>query len=224
MVEKIVVGLFSTNSYLYSIWKKECLVIDPGGDTEKIIRQMVMKNMKPKAIILTHGHFDHILAVGELQDYFREKDIYVPIAIHKEDTNYIGPSCVKAHQESLHMFDPEYADKVSTTLINLPMADIILEDGQKIDDTDLEVIHTPGHTKGSICLYSESTQTLFSGDTLFFESIGRTDMKGGSHRDIIESLRNRIMLLPPVTRVYPGHGPITTIEREMSHNPFMAGV
>ena len=223
MVEKIVVGLLSTNSYLFSIWKKECIIVDPGGDTDHIIRQMIMKNMKPKSIILTHGHLDHILAAGEIQDYFREKELYVPIAIHKDDSKYVGPSSGKHHQESLALLGDEYVDQVTTILINLPDPDIILEDGDVIQDSDLQVIHTPGHTKGSVCFYSESTQTLFSGDTLFFEGIGRTDMKGGSHRQIIDSLSNRIMVLPPTTRVYPGHGPITTIERELHHNPFLSG-
>lgn len=220
MVEKIVVGQFSTNSFLYSIWKKECLIIDPGADTEMIISHMTMKNMKPRGIVLTHGHLDHILAAGEIQDHFREKELIVPIAVHKEDSKYIGPSSVKYHDETLAMLDKESAITYSNILLNIPEADVLLEDGDKVFESDLTVLHTPGHTEGSICLYSEATETLFSGDTLFFEGIGRTDMKGGSNDDILASIKEKIFTLPVTTRVFPGHGPITTLEREVNHNPF----
>lgn len=221
MVEKIVVGYLSTNAYLYSIWKKECLIVDPGGDASHIINQMIMKNMKPRGIILTHGHLDHIIAAGEIQDFYREKEIVVPIAIHKNDRKYLGPASVKHHSEALKMLDPDTSAHIETVLLNSPEADIFLEEGIKIFGSDLSVLYTPGHTIGSVCLFSEATNTLFSGDTLFFEGIGRTDLDTGNHEELISSIKDKLFSLPVTTSVFPGHGPITSIEREKLHNPFI---
>ncbi|HKK64272.1 MAG TPA: MBL fold metallo-hydrolase, partial [Clostridia bacterium] len=106
-------------------------------------------------------------------------------------------------------------------LENLPEADVLLEEEQFILDTDLQVIHTPGHTPGGISIYSESDLILFSGDTLFFEGVGRTDLPGGDSDQLRSSILDKLFTLPDETRVFPGHGPFTTIEREKNHNPFL---
>jgi glyoxylase-like metal-dependent hydrolase (beta-lactamase superfamily II) len=221
MVEKIVVGYLNTNAYLYSVWKKECVIIDPGGDTKHILQQMVKKNLTPKMIVLTHGHLDHILAAGEIRDHFLEKGLELPIAIHTLDKHYLGKSAIQAHSQSLSMFEFDMAFKIREQIEKLPEATVELKEGDTILDSDLTVLHTPGHTRGSICLYSESAATLLSGDSLFFGSIGRTDMQGGSEPDLMKSIKEKLFILPDVTRVFTGHGRDTNIEREKKHNSFV---
>jgi glyoxylase-like metal-dependent hydrolase (beta-lactamase superfamily II) len=219
MVERIIVGSMSTNAYLYSEWKKECIIIDPGGDAETLISHMLVKNLKPRGIILTHGHLDHLSAVGEIKAHFQQMGRDVSIAIHRKDRIYLGSKGISTHQQSLQELglDSEWILKEIPEI--LPDADILLEEGDSPFNSDLRVIHTPGHTPGSISLYSESQQVLFTGDTLFFEGIGRTDLPGGNLPSIISSIEKKLFTLPEDTRVFPGHGPFTTLEREIQHNP-----
>jgi glyoxylase-like metal-dependent hydrolase (beta-lactamase superfamily II) len=223
MIERIVVGQMFTNAYIYSEWKKECIVIDPGGSAEEIIRQITLKNLTPRGIACTHGHLDHVAAVGQLKFYYEEKGAKVPVAIHSLDKHYLGKTAKRAHKQSfrnLGILDPDLFDSFFSPL---PEPDIILEEGKKIFDSDLTVIHTPGHTKGGVSFYSEKQNILFSGDTLFFEGIGRTDLPEGDGKILFDSIKNKLYSLPELTRVFPGHGPDTTLEREMRHNPFVSG-
>ena len=103
----------------------------------------------------------------------------------------------------------------------VPDADILLKEGDRILDTDLTVLHTPGHSTGSLCLYSESRGILLTGDTLFCEGVGRADLPGGNQKDLLTSIRDKLYRLPPETRIFPGHGPQSTLEREMHHNPYI---
>ncbi|MBN2510174.1 MAG: MBL fold metallo-hydrolase [Spirochaetales bacterium] len=221
MVERIVVGQMSTNSYIYSEWRKECIVIDPGGDFEKILSHMAIKNLKPRGIVCTHGHLDHISAAGAIARHYESEELHVPVAIHEKDREYLGKKAEKAHLKSFSGLTSGPEEIFSVFGDDFANADIILEEGDTVFDSTLTVIHTPGHTQGSICLYSESMGVLFSGDTLFFEGVGRTDLHKGDSRALLKSIREKLFTLPEETRVFPGHGPNTTLEREIKNNPFV---
>lgn len=210
-----------TNTYIVSIGKKECIVIDPGADPQLIKVSLDKINMTPKAIVFTHGHIDHTAGAKSLQHVYREKEPNLVVCMHKADFRFLDPE--NKDREALNRgFLPESnteADRVFDDLYReLPHIDLFVDEGDLIPDTDLQVIHTPGHTPGSICLYSEERGSLFSGDTLYFDAIGRTDFPGADEEVLIESVQNKLLTLPPVTRVFPGHGPFTSIERELRDN------
>ncbi len=221
MVDRIVVGVFSTNSYLFSEWKKECIIIDPGGDTEKIISHMTGKNLTPRGIVCTHGHIDHISSIKDIQHYYYNKGIQLPLAVHEKEVHFFGSESEDIHTKSIEGISTELLLSYNIEIHTIPEADIILKEGDFLFDSDLKVIETPGHSPGGISLYSESQNFLFSGDTLFFEGVGRTDLPGGNMDILIHSIKNKLLQLPDETRVFPGHGPFSTIERERKHNPFI---
>ncbi len=221
MVDRIVVGVFSTNSYLFSEWKKECIVIDPGGDSEKIISHMEGKNLSPRGIVCTHGHVDHISAIKDIQHHYSNKGIDLPLAVHRREVHFFGPESEKIHTASIAGISTELLLSYNIEIHTIPEADIILKEGDSLFGSDLKVLETPGHSPGGISLYSESQNFLFSGDTLFFEGVGRTDLPGGDMDTLIQSIKNKLMTLPDETRIFPGHGPFSSIERERKHNPFI---
>ncbi|WP_026294866.1 MBL fold metallo-hydrolase [Sediminispirochaeta bajacaliforniensis] len=221
MVERIIVGRLNTNCYIYSRWKKECVIIDPGGDHEKIISHMVEKNLTPRGIILTHGHLDHVSALGKIIDYYVEQDIHLDIAAHEDDAIFFGSGAREIHEAAFQQMGIEGKTLFQELYKPIPDIDLFLEEGKSVFDCDLSVMHTPGHTKGSVCLYSEESDMLFSGDTLFFEGVGRTDLFGGDSQALFRSINEKLMPLPDRTRVFPGHGPLTTIERERGYNPYV---
>lgn len=221
MLERIIVGSLSTNAYIYSEWKKECLLIDPGGDLEQLLERMAIKNLKPLGIVCTHGHLDHIAGALAVQTHFAEKGLTVPVAIHPDDAHYLGKGAGAAHKASFKEIGVDIDEVIDGSNPGFPAADTMIKDEETVFDSSLTVIHTPGHTPGSICLYSESQGILFSGDTLFFEGVGRTDLKEGDDTAILTSIKERLFVLPPETRVFPGHGPNTTIEREIRNNPYV---
>lgn len=204
---KVVVipaGIYAANCYLvYSENKKEGIVIDPGGDVDDIMAKVNELELDIKYIILTHGHGDHIGGIRELKSF-----IDAPVAIHKADEYML-----KNGNENL-------SSQMAMGPIELS-ADILLDHGDKISFGDLvaEIIHTPGHTLGGISIKIEDS--IFTGDTLFAGSIGRTDFPGGSYEEIISSIKNKILIYPDETIVYPGHGPASTIKREKTTNPFV---
>lgn len=222
MVERIIVGYLNTNCYLYSRWKKACIIIDPGGDPDVIISHMRSKNLKPLGIVLTHGHLDHISALGAIIRHFTDLDIPLKIAAHQEDSHYFGFSAKQVHEENFSSMGPQGISLFEEMFRPVPDLDIVLKEGDTVFDSDLKVIHTPGHTPGGISLYSEESGMLFSGDTLFFEGVGRTDMSGGDHTALLSSIQDKLLALPDTTRVFPGHGPLTSIERERGYNPHIA--
>jgi glyoxylase-like metal-dependent hydrolase (beta-lactamase superfamily II) len=156
-------------------------------------------------IINTHGHFDHVGANKALKQL-----LGVPLYIHQAD-------------EMLLSRVSQVAAMYGMAGENSPAPDGYLTDGQLISfgDCSICVIHTPGHTPGGCCLYSESEQKLISGDTLFADGVGRTDLPGGSHQQLVDSIRNKLFVLPDQVRVYPGHGPSTTIGHEKQNNPYL---
>jgi hydroxyacylglutathione hydrolase len=221
MVERIVVGTLKTNCYIYSSAKKECVIIDPGGDAEGVTARVDVLNMVPVGIVLTHGHLDHVAAVGALKASYAARGYPLKVAVHAADRKFLGPKAAEAHRTSLESLDLIDAAVFGDEFPQLPKADLVLRDGERVLGMDLEVIETPGHTAGSVCLWSSKEGILFSGDTLFFDGVGRTDLPGGDEKKLRASIQRRLIVLPPETRVFPGHGPFTTIERERKTNPFM---
>ena len=220
MVERVVVGAWKTNCYIYSSSKKECIIIDPGGDEAEIATRVDVLNMVPIGIALTHGHVDHIAALGRLRDGYAKRGYKLPIAINPSDRRFLGTGGMETHRESLEHLGLDQESFFGVESSELPKADVRLKDGDRVFDMDVVVLETPGHTPGSVCFYGEKEGILFSGDTLFFDGVGRTDLPGGSEKKLRESIQKKISVLPPETRVFPGHGPFTTVERERRSNAF----
>ncbi|MCL2070095.1 MAG: MBL fold metallo-hydrolase [Treponema sp.] len=218
-INRIVVGPIETNCWLYPMEEggsmRPCVVIDPGGEAEKIISRLKELNWFPAFIFLTHGHFDHLMALPDLIEAF-EKGTFgnksrPQIGIHRLDAHYTGKNAFKAHAESFAAAggDGAYLDSIWKPM---PDADILFED--KDAAGPFKVLHVPGHTQGSVCLYDEKAAVLFSGDTLFKGDFGRSDLPGGSRPQIKESIRGRLFTLEGEITVYPGHGSNTSIKEE----------
>ncbi|MBU4496117.1 MAG: MBL fold metallo-hydrolase [Acidobacteria bacterium] len=202
--DTVVVGALETNCYLVFCQEtKECAVIDPGAQPEKIFQAVQEAGVRPIILINTHGHIDHIGANQDVKEHYN-----VPLYIHEDDEDMLS----KSHLSELSFL---LGAKMS------PPADGFLTNGQriKIGHGELQVLHTPGHSPGSICLFFD--RFLFSGDTLFNGGVGRTDLPGGSWKDLEESIRTKILVLDENLPVLPGHGPSTTVGNEKDSNPFI---
>lgn len=200
------VGPFQENSYFVTDEHTgSTVIIDPGGDAQKLIRVIESGGFKPRWIMNTHGHIDHLAAARELQEAYR-----IPFYIHAED-------------EALVQQAVNYAALFAYPLQQIPLTDRYLEDNMPftLEQIEIKVLHVPGHTRGGCAFYIPSEKVLFSGDTLFRESVGRTDLPGGDYATIQKSIRQKLFILPEDTTVYPGHGPVTTIGYEKKNNPFV---
>lgn len=212
---KIPVGMLQCNCSIIGDPKtREAIVVDPGDEVNRILDLLGRYKLKVKAIISTHAHIDHVGGLAKLHQYTA-----APIMMHQDDLPLYHGMEVQA--AFLGMETPELTDIHQ-----------LLKEGDALHwgDYRADIIHTPGHTPGSVCLYLPkdsgklvmSAPHLFAGDTLFAGSIGRTDLWGGSMEQIMESLTQKLMHLPDETIVYPGHGATTTILQERETNPFLA--
>lgn len=198
------VGMVMTNCYiLVNQETKEAVMVDPGDQAAELLRLLTQETVTLKAILLTHGHFDHMLAVPALREA-------------------TGAAVYAAREENGLLHDTEA--NLTAAWIGKPMtleADRLLEDGEEFTQAGcrFRMLLTPGHTAGSCCYYAEEQGWLFSGDTLFFESYGRVDLPTARPAAIGRSICDKLLVLPPETEVYPGHGEATTIEHERKWNP-----
>ena len=202
----MVIGLVRTNCYIvYTEDTKKAVIIDPAADSRRIMGEISALGVTPEAVLLTHGHFDHMLAADSLRN-----DYHIPVCVHKADAELIKHPNLNCSEQFLHM-----AYAIS--------ADEELEDGQNLRFLDgaLTVISTPGHTEGSCCYYAKSENILFSGDTLFQGSVGRTDLPTGRAAQLTNSIREKLFVLPEDTLVLSGHGDQTTIGEEKQYNPYV---
>jgi hydroxyacylglutathione hydrolase len=205
IVETFPVGLLQCNcTILGSEQTREAIVIDPGDEVAKVLEHLARHKLSAKYIIATHGHIDHVGGFKEIKDATS-----APVYLHNDD---------------LFLYEalPMQARLLGVVAPPMTEIDAHLDEGDELGtgDVKVRVYHTPGHTPGSLCFHG-SGGTLFAGDTLFFGSIGRTDLWGGSFDQIMDSLRSKVMALPDETEVIPGHGQATTIGREKLFNPFL---
>ena len=199
-------GALQANTYLAVDEKtNEGFIVDPGGYNKVLTKEVRDNDVKIKYIILTHGHSDHICGVNEHKAEFPDAKI---VAYKDEEAMLENPNLNQS---------PGFGVPYSTK------ADILVSDGDelKVGDVTLKFIHTPGHTEGGMCIYVKEAKALFSGDTLFRQSIGRTDFPGGSYKEIMDSIRKKLFLLPDDTNVFPGHMGPTSIGFEKENNPFV---
>ncbi len=219
-VLRLKVGFIDENCYVLTCGGSVVLV-DPGDEWEKILSWLDASALVPTLIVATHGHLDHTGAIPGIRKAFRERSgagtLPVPLAVHPDDARYFGAEGEKTNRELFRAI--RASGYFSHFWSPLPDPEILLEDGACLPGTDLCVIHTPGHSRGSICLYDASQGLLVSGDTLFRDGVGRTDAPDSDPEALDSSLR-RLMTLPADTRVLPGHGDETTIGRENRHYAF----
>ncbi len=205
-IDRMVLGPIETNTYIVSNDKTgECVVIDPADSPEKIVDRLERNGLKPAAILLTHGHFDHIMAVNALKDRYD-----IPVYAHRDEAWLLANPAAGLRIHNLE-------SRAVTEYSQVKHGDVLNLAGFR-----WKVIHTPGHSAGSVCYYIEDGKVIFSGDTLFRRSYGRTDLETGSYRDIVSSLKDRLFTIPEdEVRVLPGHGGSTDLGYEKKHNDIL---
>jgi hydroxyacylglutathione hydrolase len=205
ILDSIEVGFLQTNCYLFAERKSNrAIIFDPGDEAQKIINRITEKNINPEAIIITHGHADHIGALDQIAEHYK-----IPFYIHEQDIEYLT--------------DPQKncSECTGGALVTEGTCKAVVEgDIIKLGDLKLKIIHTPGHTPGCMCVETEGL--LFTGDTLFCGCVGRWDLPGGDAHTLKRSLR-KFEQFPGETIILPGHGPRCALSREFEHNPYLLG-
>lgn len=226
-------GPLDVNTFILPLAGRAVLLVDPAacqfsGDEKRLAQVLDEHDCVPVGVLLTHGHFDHVCGLKALRAAFPN----IPIAIHEDDQKFLGVDSREAHRQSLAFVGMDEDEDFLLELSGLPAADFLFKDGDLLDGVfktecvagaftgdeapDFEavanalshwrVIHTPGHTKGSVCFYNESEKTLVSGDTIFYQSYGRTDLPGGDESQMQKSLAKIFDGIPKDVLIYPGHG------------------
>jgi hydroxyacylglutathione hydrolase len=206
IIERLEVRPFGSNCYIVGAESShEAIIIDPGGEADRILERVKALGLTVKLIVLTHSHFDHTGAVKEVKEATKAE-----LAVHSADARALQS---RSPMGMLYRLSLQAA----------PPPDRLLKGGDSLEIAGLRllVLHTPGHSPGGICLLGEGV--VFTGDTLFNFGIGRSDTPGGNERQLMDSIHTKLMVLPDNTRVYPGHGPETTIGIERKWNPFLGG-
>lgn len=205
-IEKFVLGPVGTNCYIVqNEEKKECFIVDPGACPPEFVSHIRKSGLTVKAVLLTHGHFDHIMGLDGLL-----KEFAVPVYVCGEERELIENAQLNS---SLLMLGQAYSFSGAEYISD---GDVLFPAGIRV-----HVIFTPGHTAGGCCYYLPEERVLFSGDTLFHASVGRTDLPTGSSSQLVHSVREKLFILPDDTKVCPGHMDETTIEYEKKFNPFV---
>lgn len=207
MIHEILpVGMLQCNCSVFGDEQsREAIVIDPGADIEKITDILDRHQLKVKAIVITHGHIDHVAGAGKLRALTG-----APVYLNERDF------------EQLDLL-PEMAAWLGTSTPDRPEVDVDAKDSAtlQLGPAEFQILETPGHTRGSISIWIPQENKLVAGDTLFRDSIGRTDLPGGDSRQILSSIKTKLLHLPGDAIVIPGHGRVTTIDREKRQNPFL---
>jgi len=218
-IDCVQVGAIGTNCWLYSPEEEGsvrfCFVIDPGDEAALIISRLKELNWVPNYILLTHGHFDHLMALADLLEAF-EKGVFgarekPKVGIHRMDAQYLGKNALSVHKKSYAAVAGGNSSYIDAIWKPIKEADLLFEEGDELPP--FKVLHVPGHTPGSAAFYDEKAGVLFSGDTLFQGDRGRTDLPGGNEALIQQSLK-RLCSMNERIVVCPGHGPVTTIGEE----------
>lgn len=206
---QLPLGPLQTNCYIVSSNSGSCLIIDPGEEGKKVIGHLERQKLKPIAILLTHAHFDHIGAVDQLRDHYK-----IPVYLHEKESKWLMDPSLNGSK--FFMIDKA---------IQIQPADYHITNEQEmtIEGFTFKIYETPGHSPGSVSFYFPDGEFVAAGDALFYRSIGRTDLPGGNHDQLINSIHRKLLVLPENTIVLPGHGPATTIMDEMDGNPFLNG-
>jgi glyoxylase-like metal-dependent hydrolase (beta-lactamase superfamily II) len=209
-IDCLILGDFQTNCYILRAdgSATQCVLVDTGLESHDLVDFLTEHKLTPTAVVLTHGHADHIAGLVGLRRDFPRTKVY----IHRLDADMLTNPRTNL-------------SAMAGCSLQLPAPDVLIEDGDTIEEAGLKlkVFHTPGHTPGGICLYSQADGVVFVGDTLFAGSVGRTDFPGGSMTQLLRSIEQNLLTLPGQTTVYPGHGPTTTIGEEQLHNAFLRG-
>lgn len=206
-VHFLALGPVQANCYIVQNERKECLIIDPGGEGEKLVRKIKALSVKPKAILLTHAHFDHIEAVDVIREQYR-----IPVAIHEKESNWLIDPALNGSKKYIDLPD-----------VIVKKADHLFRKEGKlvVEGFEFELLHTPGHSPGSVSYYFSDSGMAIVGDTLFKGGIGRTDLVQGDTDTLLNSITGKLLTLPDDTIIYPGHGPWTTPLEERRTNPFL---
>lgn len=198
------------NCYLLGAGEGRAVVVDPGAEPEAVVGALERAGVRAAGIVLTHGHFDHVAGLTGLLELLAPEQ--PPVAIHPADAAALGPRGLAEARRILEGMGAAWV--MDGAPESLPEPCILLAEGELPFAPGFVVIHTPGHTPGGICLYSAARGELFSGDTLFRSGVGRTDLPGGDEAALYRSIEGKLLVLPESTKLYPGHGPDSTIGKE----------